>query len=119
MKCVPLSRASAITCSAGSPVRNASSPRATASPNIEAAAPETMPTLCTSSGPLSQANGSCPNASEQRRRSSAKGTPSSERPTKPMLRPWWLPNGSACSSPSSAQISALFPTSGWASRGRW
>ena len=38
MKCVPLSRASAITCSAGSPVRKASRPSAIASPKLDAAA---------------------------------------------------------------------------------
>ena len=55
-------RASAMTCSAGSPVRNASSPFAIASPKLDAAAPETMPTLCTVSGPVSQTNGSWPKA---------------------------------------------------------
>ena len=51
MKCVRLSRASAITCSAGSPVRNASRPSAIASPKLDAAPPDTMPTLWTGSGP--------------------------------------------------------------------
>ena len=87
MKCVPLSRASAITCSAGSPVRNASSPCAIASTKLDAAAPETMPTLWTVSGPASQANGSCPNARAHRLRSSSNAMPSSERPTKPIARP--------------------------------
>jgi len=38
MKCIPSSRASAITCSRGSPVKNASSPRSAASSLPEAAA---------------------------------------------------------------------------------
>ena len=77
------------------------------------------PTLCTTSGPQSNTNGSCSNAAAQRSRSSAKGIPSAERPTKPIVWPLCSPNGSARSSPSAVQISALLPTSGWASSGRW
>lgn len=74
--------------------------------NASVALPETIPTLCTSSGPASQTNGSCPNAAAQRSRSSLNGTPSAERPTadRPSLE---LGEGLGLLETSSAPISRV------------
>ena len=76
-----------MVCSAGSPVRKASSPAAAASPSEDAAAPEITPTLCTTSGPYSHTNGSAPKARAQRSRSSVNATPPASGPTNPRAVP--------------------------------
>ena len=86
MKWTPLSRASAITCSAGSPVRNASRPSAIASPKLDAAAARDDRRRCARArGPAVPHERLLPErARRSGARSSANGTPSAERPTKPI-----------------------------------